>query len=271
VLVLLISYKGCSILAYERVFAVNFGERVDRFDSNGVLFNQSSTDQCKYPDELLERHYSNVPDVVDQAIYNSICWLISPGYYMSFGIPLSGDGKYLLIVKFVSHFNYHGNAQLMLNKNHRIFKNLNVYKAVGNRDELAYDEYILLTVCGSRLKYKNEESSLVDSNINFELTSSLVAIPVSAIALFKGDVENYNVQPKIAINFNNSDFDQQAEFECRGNDFVKIATTTTTTTTTTATTTTVKPCTVNNINVSFVFNLFMNKMQTVASSSKSEI
>jgi hypothetical protein len=270
VLVLLIFYKGCSILAYDRVFAVNFGERVDRVDSNGILFNQSSTGQCKYPDALVSRTYSNVPDIVDQAIYQYFCLVKSPEYSMSFGIPLWGDGKYLLIVKFVSHEIFHGNAQLMLNKNHRIFKNLNVYQAVGNRNDLAYDEYILFTVCGSRLKYKNEESSIVDSSINFELTSPDHWIGVVAMALFKGDVENYKVQPKIAINFNSSDFDHQADFKCRGNNFLKIVSTTTTTTSTikTTTTTTVKPCIVINNNNSFVFNFFMSKIQ---SPSKSEI
>jgi hypothetical protein len=147
--VLLIFYKGCSILAYERVYAyaVNFGERVDRVDSNGVLFNQSSKGQCKFPDLLVSRNYSNVPDVVDQAIYQYLCLVKSPEYSMSFGIPLWGDGNYLLIVKFVPNAS---NGQLMLNNNHKIFKNLNVYKTVGNREDLAYDENILFTVCGSR-------------------------------------------------------------------------------------------------------------------------
>jgi hypothetical protein len=144
---------------------------------------------------------------------------------------------------------------LTLNNNHKIWSNFSVHATVGALD-LAYDEYIIFNVCGNRLKYKTEVSSIVSSNISLYLRNVPSYNNIAALVLYKGDLHNFKVQPTIAKNFNSNDFDYQSKFECRGNSFYVIdptSSTTKSTTTTTTTSTTVKPYTVNNI--FFIFSL----------------
>jgi hypothetical protein len=257
-LVLIIFCKGYSGAAFDAVYAVHFGKQnVDYYDSQGVEYK-------KYTGECSNRLstpkiFRNVPDY-DQTLYQHYCRDDRP----NLTVPLSGDGKYLLILKLSPHGS-NDKASLTLNNNHKIWSKFSVYATVGALD-LAYDEYILFSVCGNRLQYKTELSSIVSSSISLYLYNGPSYSHIAALVLYKGDVHNFKVQPTIAKNFNSNDFDYQSKFECRGNSFFETTTTATTsataTTSTTSTTaipsTTVKPYTVNNNY--FFMNFFINKI-----------
>jgi hypothetical protein len=266
-LVLFIFCKSYSVVAFEAVYAINLGNQsVDYIDSQGVEYKKY-TGECRTR-ESTSTIYRNVADD-DQTLYQHYCREDK----RNLTIPLSGDGKYLLILKLTPHNSY-DKASLTLNNNHKIWSNFSVDATVGAMD-LAYDEYILFSVCGNRLKYKTELSSIVGSSISLYLYNGPSHNRIAALVLYKGDVNNFKVQPTIAKNFNSNDFDYQSNFECRVTTTTKATTTTSTTdsttttskTTTTSTTaipsTTVKPCTVN---YNFFMNFFINKI-----SPKSEI
>jgi hypothetical protein len=254
-LVLFIFCKSYSVVAFDAVYAINFGDQsVNYNDSQGIEYN-NYTGECSTRTST-SIIFRNVPDD-DQTFYQHYCMEDN----RIFLIPLSGDGNYLLILKLTPSTSSDDTASLTLNNNHKIWSNFSVRETVGALD-LAYDEYILFSVCGNRLQYKSELSSIVSSSISLFLRNVPGFNRIGALVLYKGDVHNFKVQPTIAKNFNNNDFDYQSKFECRGNSFFETTTTatpsTTSTTTTTTTTaipsTTVKPCTVNNNNF-FIFSI----------------
>jgi hypothetical protein len=241
-LVLFIFCKGYSVVAFDAVYAVNFGNwNVTYIDSQGVEY-KNYTGECKFR-ESTSTIYRNVPDDA-QTLYQHYCREEDK----RLTIPLSGDGKYLLILK-LTPYSPIPTASLKLNNNHMIWRFFSVSATIG-ADDLAYDEYILFSVCGNRLKYKTEVSSIVRSRISLYFRNEPDYINIAALVLYKGDVHNFKVQPTIAKNFNSNDFVHQSKFECRGNSFFETTTTKATTTTESSTTTSTTEPTTTTVTIS---------------------
>jgi hypothetical protein len=223
------------------VYAVNYGGSA-MTDSFGVQYKE-------YKKCLNEKwgQSTNVPKA-DQNLYDTYCF----GKSLNFQIPLSGSGKYLMILKFIPlGTSILNGANISLNKKHQIWTNKNTYNIVGDSGVIAYDEYVVFSVCGDELQYKNTYSTIVNSKIDLDITSvnQNYYSQISALVLFKNNIYNFKVQP-IAKKFDTDDFIYQAQYECRANKFHKKEATTMTNIITNNNTTTINNyCTCNNQNV----------------------
>jgi hypothetical protein len=104
-LVLFIFCKSYSVVAFDAVYAINFGNQsVDYIDSQGVEY-KNYTGECRCRSTTII--FRNVPDY-DQKLYQHYCKEDN----RNLTIPLSGDGKYLLILKLTP---YH---HIILEKTH---------------------------------------------------------------------------------------------------------------------------------------------------------
>jgi hypothetical protein len=224
------------------VYAVNYGGSA-MTDTYGVQYKEYKN--CPNIDKLGSL-YTNVPKA-DQTLYDRYC----SGINLNFQIPLSGSGKYLMILKFIPFASNPAYAvDISLNKKHQIWKNFLAYNIVDD-PLIAYDEYVVFSVCGDELQYKDTYSTIVNSKIDLDLTNPIINFYsiISALVLFKNNIHNFKVQP-IAKNFDTDDFIYQAQYECRANKFHNKEVTTMNNITTINNTTTINNyCSCNNQNV----------------------
>jgi hypothetical protein len=203
-----ILFKLCLVLgsflttnAFESTYALNIGG-FNHTDTSGVHYE--GYHNCTVA--IAFRAFANVPEH-DRMMYRECCRSAS----LNFQIPVSGADNYLLILKLLPSSN--SNINVTLNKNHQILRDFNVENTVGG-SEIAYDEYIVFSVCGHHMQYKNEYSFLNNNTIDLDISNNENGFAqVSGLVLYKGDVQNFKVAP-IAKNFNTDDFIQQAKHEC---------------------------------------------------------
>jgi hypothetical protein len=145
------------------VYAVNYGGSA-MTDTYGVQYKEYKN--CPNIDKLGSL-YTNVPKA-DQTLYDRYC----SGINLNFQIPLSGSGKYLMILKFIPFASNPAYAvDISLNKKHQIWTNKNTYNIVGDSGVIAYDEYVVFSVCGDEIQYKDTYSTIVNSKIDLNITS----------------------------------------------------------------------------------------------------
>lgn len=106
-------------------------------------------------------------------------------------IPISGDGDYVLVLKFCEVYFNAPNMKVfdvVLNGEHTVIAELDIFQQVGKG--VAHDEYIFFTVSRGKLFYKEEESDIKASKITIEFVKTDRDNPkINAFALLKGDVE----------------------------------------------------------------------------------
>jgi hypothetical protein len=177
-------------IGYELVKAINLGgEAVE--DSKGINY-------LKDPVADFEYNYGNfdvtgVPEM-DKIIYQTM----NSYKKIDISLPVTGDGLYLLIMKFMESLDYNNFMKSYLN-GHKIFEKFYVYKIAG--ESVAYDEHVFFTVCGNQLQYKNDNSIIVNNQINLNIACDSDGCEddeekyarVSAYVLIKGDVETYEI------------------------------------------------------------------------------
>ena len=129
----------------------------------------------------------------------------------TFGYELpmtSGDGEYVLILKFCEVYFNQANAKVfdvVLNGEHQILSDLDIFRSVGKGT--AHDESIYFSVSRNRLYYKEEESEIRGGKIRVEFIKGFRDNPkCNAIALIKGsDVHQLPKLPPLAENSAPSD------------------------------------------------------------------
>jgi hypothetical protein len=203
ILVVLTFVKTHSAEEFDSVYAINFAGST-HVDSDGVKF-EPFTGNCSTHSSNTK--YADVPEK-DYTLYQQYC----SGQKLIYNIPLSGSGKYLLNPKFSLNSN---TMKLVLNRKHETVIESGKYL----KEQSAYDEYIVFSVCDNRLQFKNESSIISNNTIDFEVLNNCVdcdlEISISALVLFKGnDIHTFEIRP-VAKNFNADDLVQQAKYECR--------------------------------------------------------
>lgn len=110
-----------------------------------------------------------------------------------YDLPVSGDGEYLLVLKFCEVYFNGPNMKVfdvVLNAEHTAVPDLDIYQQVGKG--VGHDEYIYFTISRSRLFFKEEESEIRGGKVRVEFIKGYRDNPkINAILLLKGDVENF--------------------------------------------------------------------------------
>jgi Malectin domain len=196
------AFLGTS-LAYETIYAVNFGPGGKTTDSQGIVYEE---DKSSYKKVTVDGPYaSRITGCTenDKKIYQTY---VADDEKMVFEVPnISKDGKYLLVFKLTSHsFQHIRKLNMILNDQHQAVTNLDVYKLFG--EYAAFDEYVFFSVCNGQLLYKNQRSDIKDNkfSVRFEKNKSRhysAGIAVSAMLILSGeDLDKYPILP---IGFNN--------------------------------------------------------------------
>ncbi|XP_037040186.1 malectin-A [Bradysia coprophila] len=118
-----------------------------------------------------------------------------------YDLPVSGDGEYLLVLKFCEVYFSGPNLKVfdvVLNAEHTAVSDLDIYQQVGKG--VAHDEYIYYTISRGKLFYKEEESEIRGGKVRVEFIKGYRDNPkINAIVLVKGDVENFKKLDPIEI------------------------------------------------------------------------
>lgn len=189
------------VSAYETVYAVSYGDdNKNHTDSLGVSFTNTRKD-CESP-WYFAVSIRNIP-IKDQSLYHGYCHQLLDN---STEIPLAGAGRYLLVLKFRTGFIYE--VDMMLNKQHYILRNFDAMNTNSNNN--AFDVTAVFTVCGDRLIFNNEISTIINNSIElkFKFIKGGRFISLTAIGLFKDSNEKLPV-PLATNIFKGNDWSQQ--------------------------------------------------------------
>jgi hypothetical protein len=190
--------------SYQLIYAVNAGGDA-HLDVNGIQY--AKDDNNIGQKGVWSRIAYNVAKE-DVKLYRSNHYYDKPFH---FEIPVLGDGKYWLILKFVEMYSYRL-MNVTLN-NHLILRNFNSVLKAGKHT--AYDEFIYFNICNNQLIYQNESSDINDRKMNLKF------IPfgqnyafVSAIVLLKGNIAEISKLAQSNYTINEDFMKQDRQFEC---------------------------------------------------------
>jgi hypothetical protein len=189
---------------YQLIYAVNCGGDT-HVDVNGIRY--AKDDNNIGYQVLLSSIVYNVAKE-DVQLYGNIHYSYEPFH---FEIPVLGDGKYWLILKFAQDSsNRFMNVTL---NNHLILRNFNAATKAG--PYTAYDEFIYFNICNNQLIYQNESSDINDRkmNLNF-IPLGKYSVFVSAIVLLKGNIAEISKLAQSNYTINEEFLKQDRQFEC---------------------------------------------------------
>jgi hypothetical protein len=190
--------------SYQLIYAVNAGGDA-HVDVNGIRYAKDEND-IGIKQNVVATVYNVAKE--DVQLYSWAHYSRNPFH---FEIPVLGDGKYWLILKFV-HWASHEFMNVTLN-NHLILRNFNP----ASKADLytAYDEFIYFNICNNQLIYQNELSNITDKKIdlNFIANKDDIAV-VSAIVLLKGNIEEISKLAQSNYTINEKFMQQDRLFEC---------------------------------------------------------
>jgi hypothetical protein len=193
--------------SYQLIYAVNAGGGA-HVDVNGIQYEKDVNNIGEK-----DRWSTPVYNVANKDIelYRTMHRGQKP---FNFEIPILGDGKYWLILKFIQSASYRS-MNVTLN-NHLILRNFNAASKAGQFT--AYDEFIYFTICNNQLIYQNELSNINDRKIdlNFKDRNEEFAM-VSAIVLLKGNIEEISKLKQSNYTINEEYIKQDRLFECNLN------------------------------------------------------
>jgi Malectin domain len=168
---------------YEVLYAVNFGPEGQQTDSNGITYQ---VDNSTFSKDIAPVDIIGALDE-DQRLYKSCTY----GKKLTYDLPLAGNGKYLLVWKLFD-FPTYVNMDLYINGIHKVLSDFSINKRVA--PFTAYDEHIFFSVCdGNQFKHQTESFPVNSRKISVTLQTDQQNgdIYLSAMALLKGDVENF--------------------------------------------------------------------------------
>jgi len=183
-------------LAEKVVYAVNCGGEA-HLDMYGIHYvrdmNKIGT-ASDYGKQLL---IGRVPQK-DQIIYQTERYHTST---FGYDIPVSEDGRYLLVLKFSEVYFNAPNMKVfdvVLNGDLTIASDLDVFERVGRG--VAHDEYIEFDVKDGKILYEGEESEISAGKIRVEFIKSYRDNPkVNAIIVIKGAINDWPQLPPLPI------------------------------------------------------------------------
>lgn len=183
------------VRAYEVIYAINAGGEAVT-DSTGIeyqadpLTNKIGTASDFGKNLLTIRRVKADDDILFR----------TERYHTSnFGytIPLTGDGNYLLVLKFCEVYFNAPNMKVfdvILNKKHTIVKDLDIFDETGRGT--AYEEYIYFYVKNNQLTVNNEKSDVKNNKVYVEFIKGRKDNPkINAIVLAKGNLNDFPKLP----------------------------------------------------------------------------
>lgn len=199
IIIVLIGFKINTASGYKVIFALNCGGD-EHVDSNGIRYEK---DTLKIG--TASNYGVNLPSGIGRVEQpDEILYQTERYHSATFGyeLPLaSGDGEYVLILKFCEVYFNAPNAKVfdvVLNGEHQILSDLDIFRNVGKG--VAHDEHIYFSVSRNRLYYKEEESEIRGGKVRVEFIKGFRDNPkCNAIVLIKGsDVNNVPKLPPLA-------------------------------------------------------------------------
>lgn len=185
--------------AYEVIYAVNCGSN-EPMQINDILYDRDPlTDRIGIASDygkqlMMIGRVSQSEEILYQTERYS-------ERTFGYDIPASGDGEYLLVLKFCEVYFNGPNLKVfdvVLNAEHTAISDLDIYQQVGKG--VAHDEYIYYTISRGRLFYKEEESEIRGGKVRVEFIKGYRDNPkINAILLLKGDVQNFEKLAPIEI------------------------------------------------------------------------
>lgn len=180
-----------SVSSYETIYAVNCGSS-EPIKINDVLYDRDAlTDRIGIASDygkqlMMIGRVSQSEEILYQTERYST-------NTFGYDLPVSGDGEYLLILKFCEVYFNGPNLKVfdvVLNAEHTVISDLDIYQQVGKG--VAHDEYVYYTISRGKLFYKEEESEIRGGKVRVEFIKGYRDNPkINAIVLVKGDVENF--------------------------------------------------------------------------------
>jgi hypothetical protein len=178
-----------SSYGYKVIFAVNCGGE-EHTDSNGIKYEKDTLKIGTASD--YGRNLGSIARVsqADEIIYQTERYHTST---FGYEIPISGDGDYVLVLKFCEVYFNSANSKVfdvVLNADHQILSDLDIFGSVGKG--AAHDENIYFSISRNRLYFKEEESEIRGGKVRVEFIKGYRDNPkINAILLMKGsDVNN---------------------------------------------------------------------------------
>lgn len=108
-----------------------------------------------------------------------------------YDLPASGDGEYLLILKFCEVYFNEPNQKVfdvVLNGHHKVVPDLDIFNLVGKG--IAHDEHVYFNIKNNRLYFNDEVSEIRGGKFRVEFIKGYRDNPkVNAILLLNGDLE----------------------------------------------------------------------------------
>lgn len=183
------------VSSYEIIYAINCGSS-EHTKINGISYDRDPlTDRIGIASDygkqlmMIGRVSQN-----EEILYQTERYAINT---FGYDLPVSGDGEYLLVLKFCEVYFNGPNMKVfdvVLNAEHTAISDLDIFQQVGKG--VAHDEYIYYTISRGKLFYKEEESEIRGGKVRVEFIKGYRDNPkINAIVLVKGDVQNF---PKLA-------------------------------------------------------------------------
>lgn len=185
--------------SYEIIYAVNCGS------SEPVKINEISFDRDPLTDRIgIASDYGKQLMMIGRVSQSEEILYQTERYATNtfgYDLPVSGDGEYLLILKFCEVYFNGPNLKVfdvVLNAEHTAISDLDIYQQVGKG--VAHDEYVYYTISRGKLFYKEEESEIRGGKVRVEFIKGYRDNPkINAIVLVKGDVENFEKLPPLEV------------------------------------------------------------------------
>ncbi len=184
---------------YELVYAINCGS-TEPVKINDILYDRDPlTDRIGIASD-----YGKQLMMIGRVSQNEEILYQTERYATNtfgYDLPVSGDGEYLLVLKFCEVYFNGPNLKVfdvVLNAEHTAISDLDIYQQVGKG--VAHDEYIYYTISRGKLFYKEEESEIRGGKVRVEFIKGYRDNPkINAIVLVKGDVQNFQKLAPIEI------------------------------------------------------------------------
>merc|ERR1712079_315838 len=187
---------GFSNIAEKVVYAVNCGGEA-HIDVNGIHYLRDTNKMgtaSDYGKQLLIGRVSQK----DQIIYQTERYHTST---FGYDIPVSEDGRYLLVLKFSEVYFSAPNMKVfdvVLNGDLTIASDLDVFERVGRG--VAHDEYIEFEVKDGKIIYEGDDSEISAGKIRVEFIKSYRDNPkVNSIVVIKGSINDWPQLPPLQL------------------------------------------------------------------------
>jgi hypothetical protein len=192
--VVLVIFATCQANGFETIFSTNFGEKANVHTDkvNGITFENEQAGCTNY--FRFDINYRNV-DQSDRRLYQDTCY----DKYMKFNLTLTGNGRYLLVLKTVPQeddFIYNMDVVLRSgNKSISVLSDLNVRQETRDVDRV-YDILVPFYLCKKTLVYQGKHKLKLSQNVVvLELRSHYTySFPLAAMALLKGDFRYFDTR-----------------------------------------------------------------------------